>query len=87
MTDRFTSVDVPGAGHEGFMEAGRVAPAEMIAALREIARQDRDAAQAVLDAADDDFVVKTFRGVHVQRDSEVLWPATVEERAREAETS
>ena len=75
MAERMTSVVVPGSGHPGFADYGRQDPAAMIARLREMARSERDAAQRVLDAADEDFVVEIYTGVHVQRDRVRLWPA------------
>ncbi len=71
MSERMTSVELPGA-HRGFADYGRCDPAELIEALREQAKAGLVAAQAVLDAADEDFRVATFRGPICQRAREVL---------------
>ena len=79
MSERMTSVRLDGEGRgmfaAGFADYGRRDPAEMIERLRKIARTERDHAQRILDAADDDFIVETYVGVHVRRNGERLWPA------------
>lgn len=74
MTDRMTEVSVPGSGHRGLADFGRRDPVEMIERLREMARREIIAAQKVLDAPDEDFVVETYRGFVVQHNRERLHP-------------
>lgn len=73
MSDKMTEVSLPGK-HAGFADWGDHDPLEMIAQLRRIARRDLEAAQAVLDAEDEAFIVKTYRGPYAQRDLKVIWP-------------
>jgi|GEM_PF-2475100 len=84
MSERMTSVQVPGTGHIGFADYGRVEPAHMIARLREIARVEMEAAQRVLEAPDCAFVVETYTGIHVQRDRKRIWPTDQEIGGRDA---
>jgi hypothetical protein len=73
MTDRMTAVHLPGLPlGSGFANYGRRLPAEMIEDLRRIAREHKAHAEAILAAADADFYVETYVGVHKQRDREVL---------------
>lgn len=59
----------------GWQEYGRKTRAEMIHILRERALRQRDAAQNILDAADDQFVVTTYLGPIAMRDAvEVVDP-------------
>lgn len=74
VAERMTSVEVPGSGHPGWAEYGRVEPERMIEIIRAQAERDRECAQRILDAKPDEFVVKTYTGVHVQRDVKQLWP-------------
>jgi hypothetical protein len=72
MTERMTSICLPGSEYPGWANYGRKSPAEMIEEFRSHARYMRDRAEEILSATDDDFLVKTYRGVHVQRNVEVL---------------
>lgn len=76
MADRMTEINLPGAW-VGIAEHGRVDPEQMIAQARRQAARDLAAAQAVLDAADEDFRITTYVGVHAQRKLEVLQPGGV----------
>lgn len=80
MAERMTAVYLRGGRNtgRGLADYGRVDPKEMIEQLRSKARHDLAAAQAILDADDDDFIVETYRGVHVERDRVQLWPLTPE---------
>ncbi len=73
MADRMTEINLPGAW-VGIAEHGRVDPEQMITQAREQAARDLAAAQAVLAAADEDFRITTYVGVHVQRELEVIQP-------------
>jgi hypothetical protein len=44
----------------------------MIAIIRDHARRDKEAAEAILAAPDEAFTVETYVGVHVRRDRKVL---------------
>lgn len=72
MSERLTSIRLLTHRFAGWAEWGRKTPAEMIAAIRSHAQHQLAEAQAVLAAADEDFYIDTYRGVHVQRDREVL---------------
>lgn len=77
MSDRMTNVHLPGIRasiYNGLAEHGRQEPADMIRRMREDAAQMRDAAEMILNARDEDFAVDTYRGVHVARNHEGLWP-------------
>lgn len=72
--ERMTAISLPGTSHwiGGFAEWGEVSRDAMIAAHRMRAKKALQDAQAVLDAADEDFHIATYRGVHVQRDYKVI---------------
>ena len=72
MSDRLTSINLPGVFGSGLADWGRKTPAEMIAKLRAKATEDKAVADAVLAASDGDFHVQTYVGVHVERKKEVL---------------
>lgn len=79
MTERMTSVHLPDHPGYGFQDVGRKHPVDMIQRLRALAERDRAAAQAILDAPDEAFIVDTYLGIHVQRQREQLWPPAVGE--------
>lgn len=69
MADLMTSIQSPRTSSgAGFADYGRKTRAEMIARLRSIAASDLQAAQAVLDTPDDEFIVEQYRGVWARRD-------------------
>lgn len=70
MGERMTSISVKGG--ICFSDWGRKSPEEMIKAYREIARQRKEEAEAILNANDEDFRIETHTGVHVRRNLEVL---------------
>lgn len=72
MSERLTSIDLPGVFGSGIADWGRKTPAEMIVQLRQHAIDSKARAEAILAANDEDFHVRTYTGVHRQRDSEVL---------------
>lgn len=68
MGERMTSVRLRGEQTgTGWAEYGRKTRSEMIAILRERARRDRELAERILAAPDEDFLVETYVGVIVQR--------------------
>lgn len=73
MSERMTAVTVKGvpAGF-GIAEYGRRPRSEMIETLRRVARRDLEAAQAILSAPDEAFIVETYVGVNVQRKREIV---------------
>ena len=72
MSERLTSIDLPGVFNSGLADWGRKTPAEMIAMLREKAADDKATAEAILAAPDEYFHVQTYVGVHVRKDRTVL---------------
>lgn len=73
MSDRMTSIYLASLCRgRGWAEWGRKTPAEMIAIIRDHARRDKEAAEAILAAPDEAFTVETYVGVHVRRDRKVL---------------
>ena len=81
MSERFTAIYL--RQHDGtrtlkLCERGVLTVAQMIAKYREYAHQEYVQAKAILDAVDSAFVVETFRGLHVEREREVLQDGNVE---------
>jgi hypothetical protein len=73
MADRMTSIHLPGlASGSGLADWGRQDAATMIAQIRRYALQQKEWAEAILAAADEDFMVNTYVGVHVQRNREII---------------
>ncbi len=72
MSERMTGIQLRTVGHSGFAEWGLKTVPEMIAVIRQQAAYEMKWAQAVLEAKDEDFYVDTYKGVHVQREREVL---------------
>ena len=73
MADRLTAIHLPGVpkGY-GLAHHGRSSAAAMVDAIRHKARQELDAAQAILAAKPEDFRVETYLGVYRRRQIEVL---------------
>ena len=65
MAEQMTSIRL--AGLSGWMNYGRKTRAEMIARYREIAYRNKIEAEAILIAADKDFVVEQHTGKCVRR--------------------
>lgn len=78
MAERMTAVYLKGKRNtgSGLADYGRVEPKDMIEQLRDKARRDLAAAQAILNAVDEDFIVETYKGIHVERERKQLWPLT-----------
>ena len=72
MADRMTSIRLPGSKHVGLADHGRKTREEMIDLIRSHAEHQKAVADAILAAADDDFLVETYTGVYVQRNREVV---------------
>lgn len=72
MSDRLTSISLPGLFGSGLAEYGRKSPGEMVAAVRKYAAAQHALYGAILAAEDADFRIETYVGVLVQRNSEVL---------------
>lgn len=73
MSERMTSIHLPNLPyHAGRAEWGRVPAAEMIAIIRRSAERDKEVAEAILAAADEDFHIETYLGVNVKRNREVI---------------
>lgn len=72
MSNRMTSIDLPGVRGSGIAEWGRKTPAEMITLLRQHAESQRAAAESIIAACDKDFYVQTYVGIYMQRQREVL---------------
>lgn len=72
MTERLTSIRLPGSIDPGLADWGRKSPSEMIAMYREHAEHQLKCAQEVLSATDDNFRIETYVGVHVRRKAEIL---------------
>lgn len=71
MSERMTDIS-GGDGTPGYMDYGRKSRAEMIASYRRIYQHQLEEAQRALAVPDDELVVTTFLGVHVQRNREVV---------------
>ena len=74
MTDRMTSIRLPGATSPGWMDCGLVPPEAMIAAFRERAERMIAEGKEILAAQDGDFRVETFIGPYARRGPRVLQP-------------
>jgi hypothetical protein len=72
MSERLTSIHLPGRFGSGYADWGRKTVPEMVAAIRDRAELMKRDAEAILAAKDSDFHVCTYRGVHVRRDLVVL---------------
>ncbi len=72
MSERLTSIDLPGVFGSGYADWGRRSVFHMIAELRRKAQHDKMVAEAILKASDGDFHVETYLGIHVRRNLEIL---------------
>ena len=70
-----TSIYLPGLKYDiGLAEWGRKTHAEMLAIYRAHAARQRAEADRILAAADEDFVVETYLGQNVQRNTMRVYP-------------
>ena len=74
MSDRFTSIKLPGVPGSGLADWGRKTPEEMIAYLHKHCESQIALYTAMKNAFDADYRIETYVGVHVQRNKEVLQP-------------
>ena len=72
MSERVTTICLPGSSDPGWANYGRKTVPEMIEEFRSHARYMRDRAEEILSAQDADFQVETHLGLHVRRNIEVL---------------
>lgn len=72
MAERMTSISLRGSSHNGLADWGRKSAEEMIQQFRDHALRQKQAAEEVLAAADEDFRVETYTGVYVQRNKEII---------------
>jgi hypothetical protein len=72
MSDRMTSIRLPGTFGSGVADHGRRTVPEMIKIIRRKAEHDRIIANAILAAPDGEFLVETYEGIHVRRNKVVL---------------
>lgn len=72
MSERMTSIHVPGHFGGGYAEHGRKSVPEMLVAIRLYAESLRQTADIILNALDEDFRVETYVGVHVHKQTEIL---------------
>jgi hypothetical protein len=72
MSERMTSIVLPGRFGSGCAEWGHKSVAEMVAIIRDRAELMKRDAEAILKANDSDFFVETYRGIYVKRDRKVL---------------
>lgn len=74
MSERMTSITLPGSRHCGLADWGRKTPEEMIRQIRAHAEHMKVEAEEIISASDLEFRVQTYTGVHVQRNRETLQP-------------
>ena len=72
MSEKMTTITLPGLQGSGFSDYGEVPVAKMIAKVREHAQLQLELAQAILNAADGDFRVETYYGPHAQKSQRVI---------------
>ena len=73
MSERMTVITLPGAGiGAGLADYGRIPAAKMIAMMRRYAEHQKQQAEAILAACDDDFRIETHVGTHVKHRREVI---------------
>ena len=72
MSERMTSIDLPGVSGSGLADWGRLTADEMIGQIRRKAACDKRIADAILAAPDEAFQVETYLGPWVQRKREVI---------------
>lgn len=72
MSERMTSVELLGVRGSGYADYGRKSVPEMIEQICKRAQWQKEVAEAILAAADIDFLIKTYRGIYVERNCEIL---------------
>lgn len=73
MAEKMTSISLPGLRRgAGLAEYGTVPVADLIARYRRHAQLLFEEAEAVLNAADEDFHIETYNGVYVMRNRKTI---------------
>lgn len=72
MSERLTSINLPGVFGSGVADYGRKTVPEMIDLVRSYARNQKTIADAILDAPNEAFRVQTYIGVNVRKQIETL---------------
>jgi hypothetical protein len=73
VSERMTSIFLPSLGlGSGFADWGRKTRPDMIARMRRHAQIQKEEAERILAASDEEFVVETYVGVHVRNKLEVV---------------
>ena len=72
MSERMTSIRIPGVFGSGYADYGRKTPKEMIDIIRDYALTKKAEAEIILNAKDEDFRVETHLGHFVRNKIEVL---------------
>ena len=67
-----TSITLPNVWGSGLANYGRQTPEEMIRQIRAYAKFQADIMTQILTAADEDFQIETYVGVHVKNKCEYL---------------
>lgn len=78
MSDRLTSISLP--HHSGVADWGLKTPQEMIKRIRDYADSLRKEVAMIDAAADHEFQVETYVGVHVMRNRKVLQKSSRKEQ-------
>ena len=77
-----TAISLPGVWGAGYAVHGKSSIADMLGLIRAHAFSQKQMAEAVLAASDNDFLVETYVGVHVRKNREVLQtPSSASETA------
>ena len=76
MSKVMTSIVAPSIqqGSSGFADYGRRSRSEMIALYKQFAQERKAEAEAILNTADDDFIVEQFSGEYATRNRKRIDP-------------
>lgn len=72
MSEKMTTVRIPGSASGGYSSWGRIPRAEAVKAFRDYHEYQRRVAEEALAATDEQLLVEVHTGVHVRRNVEVL---------------
>lgn len=72
MSERMTSINLPGLFGGGIAEWGLKTPAEMLAMIRNYATDQKRMAEEILSAGDGDFRIETYKGPHARIDLRII---------------
>ena len=70
MSEQYTSINLNGCC--GFSDFGKKTSAEMITLYRQIAQRNKEEAEKILSAKDEDFHIEQHRGIYCQTNIKVL---------------